>query len=122
MVYISAYAERVPVSFTTQRSIESTESICSRLSPKNVSSAVTEEATTLSWKIFQIRNLSGSEGTVVAMVNYSKGHPMVLLCILKIEYTVTQVQTHHAVAQKVRRQDGSWIPSDQRSLEIQCGS
>ena len=37
-------------------------------------------------------------------------------------YTVTQVQTHHVVAQKVRRQDGSRIPSDQRSLEIQCGS
>ena len=116
MVYISAYAERVPVSFTTQRSIESTESICSRLSPKNVSSAVTEEATTLSWKIFQIRNLSGSEGTVVAMVNYSKGHPMVLLCILKSEYTVAQEQTLTKQHQKMRRHDDPCDPSDPRRL------
>lgn len=116
MVYISAYAECVPVSFTTQRSFEFTESICSRLSPRNVSSAVTEEATTLSWKIFRTRNLSGWEGLVVTMVNYLKGHPMVLLCILKTEYTIAQEQTLTKQHQKMRRHDDPCDLSDPRRL------
>lgn len=51
------------------------------------------------------------------MVNYLKGHPMVLLCILKIEYTVAQEQTFTKQHQKMRRHDNPCDPSDPRRLQ-----
>lgn len=78
----------------------------------NVSSAVAAEATTTFSKISPLRDPSDWEGSVVAMVNYLKGLPMVLLCILKTEYTVAQEQTLTKQHQKMHRHDDLNDPSD----------
>lgn len=82
----------------------------------SVSSAVAAEDTTICWRISQSREPSEEERSVVAMVNYLKGRPMVLLCILKIEYTVAQEQTLTKQHQKMRRHDDPCDPSDPRRL------
>lgn len=46
------------------------------------------------------------------MVNYLKGLPKILLCILKTEYTVAQEQTLTKQHQKMHRHDDPSDPSD----------
>ena len=78
----------------------------------NASSAVAVKATTIFWKISPPRELSDLDGSVVAMANYLKGLPKVLLCILKTEYTVAQEQTLTKQHQKMHRHDDLNDPSD----------